>query len=114
MAEGADSDATELLARVRDEIEERLVELRSAMTEYEELLDAAAAFESRERAADGAAEQAIVVALEHGSHTVGELVLVTAMPGPEVRAGLRGLLKARRVVRARRAGRIAYALSSTA
>src|SRR5579864_5569796 len=38
-----------------------------------------------------AAQQAIVAALEHGSHTVAELVLVTAMPGADIRDSLRRL-----------------------
>jgi hypothetical protein len=62
----------------------------------------------------GAAEQAIVAALEHGSHTVAELVLVSALPGTDIRAGLRPLLKSGTVTRARRDGRAAYALSSAA
>jgi hypothetical protein len=59
----------------------------------------------------GAAEQAIVAALEHGSHTVGELVLVTAIAGAEIRAGAQRLQRAGAIVRTRREGRVAYALS---
>jgi hypothetical protein len=59
----------------------------------------------------GAAERAIVAALEHGSHTVGELVLVTAMSGAEIRAGAKKLERAGAIGRTRREGRIAYALS---
>jgi hypothetical protein len=62
----------------------------------------------------GVAEQAIVAALEHGSHTVAELVLVSALPGTDIRAGLRPLLKSGAVTRAKRDGRAAYALSSAA
>jgi len=62
----------------------------------------------------GPAEQAIVAALEHGSHTVGELGVVTAMSGSEIREGARGLLKAGKIVRAKREGRAAYALPGTA
>ncbi len=65
----------------------------------------------RERAVRGAAEQAIMAALEHGSHTVGELVVVTAMSAPNIRENLRRLLKARSVARASRDGKAAYALS---
>jgi len=65
-----------------------------------------------ERAARGAAQQAIVAALEHGSHTVSELVVVTAMSAPNVRESLRRLLKAGAVARASRDGKAAYALSS--
>jgi hypothetical protein len=61
-----------------------------------------------------AAEQAIVAALEHGSHTVGELGVVTAMSGSEIREGARRLLKAGKIVRAKREGRAAYALAGTA
>lgn len=61
-----------------------------------------------------AAEQAIVAALEHGSHTVGELGVVTAMSGSEIRDGARRLLTAGKIVRAKREGRAAYALTGTA
>jgi predicted Rossmann fold nucleotide-binding protein DprA/Smf involved in DNA uptake len=61
-----------------------------------------------------AAEQAIVAALEHGSHTVAELVVVTAMPGGEIRSSLRRLNGAGTVTRTQRAGRTAYALSRRA
>jgi hypothetical protein len=57
-----------------------------------------------------AAQLAIVAALEHGSHTVGELSVVTAMSGASIREGLRGLSKAGRIVRAKRDGKAAYAL----
>jgi hypothetical protein len=149
--------AVELLARVHAEIERRLVDLRPAVEEYEQLLGAAGLLETdpvegaaprkspagarpargaassngatRRRAPaapkraararaprrpDGAAEQAITAALEHGSHTVAELVLVSALPAADIRAGLRALLKAGTVTRARREGRAAYALSSAA
>ena len=62
----------------------------------------------------GASEQAIVAALEHGSHTVSELGVVTAMSGPQIRESLRRLLKARKIARARREGRVAYALVDSA
>jgi hypothetical protein len=58
----------------------------------------------------GAGEQAILAALEHGSHTVSELVVVTAMSGPEIRKSARVLLSAGRIVRASREGRAVYAL----
>jgi hypothetical protein len=67
----------------------------------------------RERAPRGAAQQAIVAALEHGSHTVGELAVVTAMSGPNIRGNLRRLLKERTVTRTKRDGKAAYALSVT-
>lgn len=59
----------------------------------------------------GVSEQAIVAALEHGSHTPGELVLVTALSGAEIRAGAKKLERAGAIGRTRREGRIAYALS---
>jgi hypothetical protein len=64
-----------------------------------------------ESAPRGAAERAIVAALEHGSHTAGELVLVTALSGAEIRAGAKKLERAGAIGRTRREGRIAYALS---
>ena len=62
----------------------------------------------------GPGEQAIVAALEHGSHTVGELGIVTAMSGAEIRDGARRLLAAGKIVRAKREGKAAYALSGDA
>jgi predicted Rossmann fold nucleotide-binding protein DprA/Smf involved in DNA uptake len=58
---------------------------------------------------DGA-HQAIVAALEHGSHTLSELAVVTAMPAHAIRAAIKGLAKAGRVQRATREGKAAYAL----
>ncbi|MGO9761738.1 MAG: hypothetical protein ACLP1Q_10835 [Solirubrobacteraceae bacterium] len=135
--------AADVLTRVRAEIEDRLRELRPAVTEHEQLLGAAAALEAEakarakapakpravakpraaakprvaakpKQAALGPAEQAIVAALEHGSHTVGELGIVTAMSGGEIREGARRLLAAGKIVRAKREGKAAYALSGTA
>jgi hypothetical protein len=60
----------------------------------------------------GVAEQAIVAALEHGSHTVSELVLVTAMPAAEIRAAAKKLQRGGVIGPTRREGRIAYALSA--
>jgi hypothetical protein len=65
----------------------------------------------QERAVRGAAQQAILAALEHGSHTVGELVVVTAMTAANIRENLRRLLKTGTVTRASRDGKAAYALS---
>jgi hypothetical protein len=61
------------------------------------------------------AQRAIVAALEHGSHTVAELGVVTAMSGASIREGLRRLTKAGAVRRAKREGdgKAAYALSAT-
>ncbi len=129
--------ATDLLERVRAEIDARLAELRPAVVEYEQLTgvtDALGAHGADSRAERkprtaaggpragsnasparmGAGEQAIVAALEHGSHTVGELGIVTAMPGAEIRDSLRRLLAAGKIVRAKREARAAYALSGRA
>ncbi|HTW41786.1 MAG TPA: hypothetical protein VMD79_05700 [Solirubrobacteraceae bacterium] len=67
----------------------------------------------RRQARMGAVEQAIVAALEHGSHTLAELGVVTALPAPALRESLRRLLAAGRVTRASREGRAAYALSDS-
>lgn len=63
------------------------------------------------RAVRGAAQQAILAALEHGSHTVGELTVVTAMSGQNVRENLRRMLSSGKVARAKRDGKAAYALA---
>ena len=75
---------------------------------------AAGAIKRAASAPRNAAQQAIVAALEHGSHTVGELVLVTAIPGSEIRDGVRRLQRAGTVRRTKRDGRAAYALPSSA
>ena len=56
-------------------------------------------------------EQAIVAALEHGSHTLAELAIVTGMVAPALREGLRGLQKAKKITKAKREGKAAYALA---
>src|SRR5262249_9216549 len=109
-------DSPELLARVVADIDARIEQLRPAVDEYRGLLDADAALQA-ERAARstpsrrsrrasprpgatsrktpppaGAAQGAIAAALEHGSHTVAELVLVTALPATQIRSSLRPLL----------------------
>jgi hypothetical protein len=136
--------AADLLERVSAELDARLAQLRPAVVEYERLLGAtdmlgadAAASEptavTRPRAAAkpraarkpraaakpaparlGAGERAIVAALEHGSHTIGELGIVTAMSGADIRESARRLLAAGKIVRAKRDGRAAYALSGKA
>jgi hypothetical protein len=63
------------------------------------------------RAVRGAAQTAILAALEHGSHTVAELAVVTAMSGPSIRVSLRRLLGTGAVTRAKRDGKAAYALA---
>jgi DNA-binding transcriptional ArsR family regulator len=69
---------------------------------------------TRSPALRGAAQHAIAAALEHGSHTVGELAVVTAMSAPSVRESLRRMLSAGTVERARREGKAAYALAAAA
>jgi hypothetical protein len=64
-----------------------------------------------ERAARGAAREAILGALEHGSHTVGELAVVTAMSGPNINGNLRRLLAEGVVVKTEREGKAAWALA---
>ena len=133
--------ASDLLTRIRGEIDRRLRELRPALEEYERLLDAAEDVDheiraarsprpsvsrsargapasrngdgpGRGRAPRGAAQEAIVAALEHGSHTVSELAVVTAMTGPSLRQSLRRLVVAGTVTQAKREGKLAYALAS--
>lgn len=65
---------------------------------------------ARERPADTVGGKAIVAALEHGSHTVAELVIVTALPAPEIRASARALLQGGAIVKTAREGKAAYAL----
>jgi DNA-binding MarR family transcriptional regulator len=57
---------------------------------------------------------AIIAALEHGSHTVSELVIVTAISGPIINNNLRRLQQAGTITRTKRAGdgKAAYALAS--
>jgi hypothetical protein len=66
------------------------------------------------RAARGAAREAILAALDHGSHTVGELVVVTAMSGPNLNGNLRRLVSEGAVVKTEREGKTAYALPTAA
>jgi hypothetical protein len=68
----------------------------------------------RERTAQSPTGQAILAALEHGSHTVAELVLVTALPAADIRDSLRQLRKHHTVVKTDRDGRSAYALPAPA
>ncbi|HEY8303451.1 MAG TPA: helix-turn-helix domain-containing protein [Solirubrobacteraceae bacterium] len=62
------------------------------------------------RAVRGAAREAILAALEHGSHTVGELSVVTAMSGPNINGNLRRLVIEGLVVKTEREGKIAWSL----
>ncbi len=63
-----------------------------------------------ERAARGTAREAILGALDHGSHTVSELVVVTAMSAPNINGNLRRLEAEGLVVKAEREGKVAWAL----
>ncbi len=65
------------------------------------------------RAQRGAAAVAIVAALEHGSHTVSELTIVTAMNGTIIQSNLRRLQQAGTITRTKRPGdgKAAYALT---
>jgi hypothetical protein len=66
------------------------------------------------RAVRGAAREAILGALEHGSHTVGELAVVTAMAGPNINGNLRRLAAEGVVVKTAREGKAAWALTEAA
>jgi hypothetical protein len=129
--------AADLLSTVRSELDARLDELRPVLCEYERLLAADAALDvdepaarpaaegtsgaprgrrtggrrKRARARRGATQNAILAALEHGSHTASELVSVTALAGPSIRTNLRRLLGEGTITRTERAGRTAYALA---
>lgn len=65
----------------------------------------------RTRAQRGAAREAILAALEHGSHTVSELVVVTAMSAANVNGNVRRLLTEGVIARTEREGKPAYALA---
>ena len=75
---------------------------------------AAKAPTGRPRGRRSATQQAIEAALEHGSHTLAELVLVTAIETAPIRAQLGRLQKAGVVSRVRREGKTAYSLLSAA
>jgi hypothetical protein len=68
----------------------------------------------RERTAVSPSEQAVLDALDHGSHTVSELVMVSAMGAREIRAGVRSLLSNKGITKVTRDGKTAYALPSAA
>ncbi len=68
----------------------------------------------RPRAARGAAGRSILAALEHGSHSVRELVVVTAMNDANIRANIRRLLADGAIVKVSREGKAAYALPPAA
>src|ERR1700691_3036759 len=60
-----------------------------------------------EEAAHSPAGQAILAALEHGSHTLAELVTVTALRGSDIREALRQLRRHKAIVKTERDGRAA-------
>ncbi len=63
-----------------------------------------------ERATRGVARETILAALDHGSHTVSELAVVTAMSGPSINSTLRKLVAEGAVVKTEREGKAAWAL----
>ncbi len=63
-----------------------------------------------ERAVRGVARETILAALDHGSHTVSELAVVTAMSGPSINNNLRKLVAEEAVVKTEREGKAAWAL----
>jgi hypothetical protein len=67
---------------------------------------------ARAPASPAAVRQAILAALEHGSHTASELVMVTAMSTPEIRGGLIRLTGHGAITKVKRRGdgKTAYAL----
>jgi hypothetical protein len=68
----------------------------------------------RKPASPATVRQAILAALEHGSHTPSELVMVTAMSTPEIRGGLVGLSGRGAIAKVKRRGdgKVAYTLPS--
>ncbi len=67
-----------------------------------------------ERVSRNIAHETILAALEHGSHTVAELAVVTAMSGPSINGNLRKLVSAGAVVKTEREGKAAWALAAAA
>lgn len=67
----------------------------------------------RARAPRGAAQHAILAALEHGSHTMSEFVSVTALGAPNIQSNLRRLLRQGTITKTERSGRTAYVLASS-
>jgi hypothetical protein len=133
---------TGLLSDIRREIDERLRQLRPAVEEYERLLEAAEAVEQwdgsgpaedlpparaaagrargararRARGAepqDGAVGEAILGALEHGSHTPAELAVVTGTETAPISRELRQLLALGLVAKTEREGKLAWSLATS-
>lgn len=65
------------------------------------------------RAGRGAAREAILGALEHGSHTVAELVTVTAMSAANISGNVRRLLAEGAISKTGREGKAAYVLAGS-
>lgn len=63
-----------------------------------------------ERAARSVARETILAALDHGSHTLSELAVVTAMSGPSINSNLRKLVAEGAIVKTEREGKTAWAL----
>lgn len=68
----------------------------------------------KQPAVPGAVREAILGVLEHGSHTVGELVVVTAMSTVSLNDNLRKLAAEGVVVKTEREGKAAWSLASAA
>jgi hypothetical protein len=106
---GVTTDATDAATRER-----RPVRARAGRPASRTAPPASATARRGPRAARGAAGRAILAALEHGSHSVRELVVVTAMNDANIRANTRRLLADGAVVKVTREGKAAYALPTTA
>jgi hypothetical protein len=65
-------------------------------------------------AVDTVVREAILGVLEHGSHTIGELVVVTAMSTASLNGDLRKLAAEGVVVKTEREGKTAWSLASAA
>ncbi len=65
---------------------------------------------SRPRGTRSPTDRAILAALEHGSHTVAELLVVTGLPAREIRDSLRLMRMQRAIVTTDRENKTAYAL----
>jgi DNA-binding transcriptional ArsR family regulator len=91
-----------------DESEPTAVDTEQPVLEVEKPIEVE--LEKAPRAQRGAAREAILAALDHGSHTVGELVVVTAMSAPNLTGNLRRLASEGKIVKTEREGKTAYAL----
>lgn len=116
---------SDLLGDIRREIEARLAQLRPAVEEYERLLETAAAVNGEQAAdedgsgsvepgpkAGSVAPEAILGALEHGSHTVPELVVVTGEGTARINRELRRLAALGAVAKTEREGKLAWSLAT--